>query len=174
MAKDDGSSHRAPAVPPPRGKEQAGSSHLYSSLLYLPLYVLYTCILLPRPSLPPVPEPHHFWFHIYLFGYAMGTAYPRWACCPGGGTRGAVLLPSAVLRSRAAPTWMQARTPWRDTRGVEGGVNVSDPRSILAGASIPSAGGYETPQLVDVNVSDPRSRLAGSSIPMLLLRPKHM
>ena len=67
MAKDDGSSHRAHAVPPPRGKEQAGSSHRYSSLLYLPLYVLYTCILLPRPSLPPVPEPYHFWFHISVW-----------------------------------------------------------------------------------------------------------
>ena len=58
MAKRWGSSHPAPAVLPPRGKELAGCSYLYSSLLYLPLYVLHTCILLPRPSLPPVPEPH--------------------------------------------------------------------------------------------------------------------
>ena len=31
---------------------------------------------------------------------------------------------------------MQERSPASDTRGVEGGVNVSDPRSMLTGVSI--------------------------------------
>ena len=133
---------------PPRGKELAGCSYLYSSLLYLPLYVLHTCILLPRPALPPVPEPTNFWFLISVWlshGYrvpslglvareaAPAVLSPSFSCPPfGGGTS-----MDAIAQSGEGHPRCRRR---RKRIGL---------RSILAGASVLL--------LVDINpTSNPR------------------
>ena len=61
------------------------------------------------------------------------------ACCPGVGTRGAGLLPSAVPRSGAVPQWLQTHNPASDTHGAAGGVHL--PEWVHADESQHSAAG---------------------------------